>query len=107
MSFRRTIYKDIALDADGDLRIVNGDFVLEESDQMHIEHIVESDKGNWRETPLQGVGIVRFLNSDHTIKNKGQLVRKIRLQLAYDNLEILKLEILKNSQISIEAKRTK
>ena len=106
MSFVRTKFQDIQLGADGDLRIVNGDFVLGPSDQQHIEHIVESEKGNWREHPVVGVGIMRFLNASQKIQNKGKLSRKVGLQLEYDNYRIESIKVsndlLKNGKQAIE-----
>jgi hypothetical protein len=93
MSYKRNKWSDIELDADGDLKIENGDFVLALSDQQHIEHIVESEKGNWRQHPLVGVGIVRFLNYNQAVGMKGQLLRKIRLQLEYDNFRVDRLAL--------------
>lgn len=96
MSFTRTKFRDIQLDSGGDLKIANGDFVLDLSDQQHIEHIVESWKGNWRETPAVGVGIIRYLNHTRQVTKRGELLRKIRLQLEYDNYQINKLNLTGN-----------
>lgn len=72
--------KDIIL-LDGDLHIVNGDFNVKESDSQHIELIIDSWIGSWKQYPLCGVGIENY------IKSSGQslaLKRNIAVQLEAD-----------------------
>jgi len=74
--------KDIILDSN-DLSISNGDFVINESDSQHIELIVDSYIGHWKQFPLCGVGVDLF------IKSSGQqlaLKRAIALQLEADGM---------------------
>jgi len=40
-----------------------GDFDAVESDQAHIEHIVDAAKGDFKEFPLTGIRSNRFLNA--------------------------------------------
>lgn len=73
--------KDILLDDSNDLIIQNGDFKVEESDQQHIQLIIESWIGSWKQFPLVGVGITNYKNS------AGQsiaLKRSIAVQLEAD-----------------------
>jgi len=72
--------KDIIL-LDSDLHIVNGDFDVQESDSQHIELIIDSWIGSWKQFPLCGVGIENY------IKSSGQslaLKRNIAVQLEAD-----------------------
>lgn len=72
--------KDIIL-LDGDLHIVNGDFDVQESDSQHIELIIDSWIGSWKQYPLCGIGI------DNYVKSSGQslaLKRSISVQLEAD-----------------------
>lgn len=57
------IREDFQLDADGDLNIAGGDFTVGPSDVQHVEDIIESFAGMWKQNPLLGVGIKQFLNS--------------------------------------------
>jgi hypothetical protein len=71
---------DITLE-DKDLKISNGDFVIEQSDPQHIELIIDSHIGSWKQYPLCGVGIENFT------KSSGQslaLKRTISVQLEAD-----------------------
>ena len=46
--------KDLLLDTAGNLVIEEGDFVIESSDMQHIKHIVEAQKGEFKEFPFMG-----------------------------------------------------
>lgn len=96
--------EDFKLDVNGDLEILNGDFVLAESDQVHIEHILKSNKGYWFETPLLGVGIINELNGS---KSRQDLKQTIRRQLILDNFNVLEIDISEDFKISINATRRK
>lgn len=77
------VAKDIILDDNNDLLIKNGDFVIRESDSQHIQLIIESAFGSWKQFPLCGVGINKY------IKSSGQqsaLKREIRVQLEADGM---------------------
>lgn len=57
------IRADFQLDEDGDLNIAHGDFTVGPSDVQHVEDIIQSFAGMWKQNPLLGVGIKQFLNS--------------------------------------------
>jgi hypothetical protein len=86
-----------------DLVIVNGDFQLVESDDIHIENILKANKGYFFETPLIGVGIINELKGS---KSGQELKQDIRRQLVLDNFNVQKIEIDENG-ISINAQRLK
>jgi hypothetical protein len=94
--------KDFKLDQDGDLEITNGDFYLSESDQEHIKHILQSNKGYWLEEPLLGVGIINELNGN---RSKLELKQNIRRQLVFDNYNVEKINITNDFKIGIDATR--
>jgi hypothetical protein len=93
MSYFQNIAKDVELDAANDLQITDGDFVIIPSNKQHLEAIVMSEKGNWREHPLVGVGIVRFLNSTYSVLQITELERKIRLQLEADGMDVYQIKV--------------
>lgn len=76
--------KDLQLDQEGDLLFENGDFSISDSEAQHIELILQSSQGQWKESPEMGAnlhkaqsGVIdRFLNRD------------IRVQLEADGVEI-------------------
>lgn len=89
---------DILLDETGDLKIVNGDIVIGESTNQHQRLMLLASKGNFKQVPLIGVGLIDYLNDE----NPGALKTEIRKQLTSDYQLIKRLEIV-NGQINIEA----
>jgi hypothetical protein len=73
---------DIIVDPNdnNDLVIYNGDFFIVFSESQHIAHIIEADSGHYKQHPLLGVGIRKFLNGvvDASVK------RVIQVQLKSD-----------------------
>lgn len=98
--------KDIILDdkKNYDLLIKNSDFVVSESDQQHQVLIINTYFGDWKQYPLQGVGIVRFIGSS------GQsefLKREITLKLQSDGFTVNKVTVNPNNpfEFTIDAER--
>jgi hypothetical protein len=77
--------KDIALDETFDLIVENGDFKVSESDMQHIELICITDLGHWKEFPLLGVGIEKYIASSGQSE---ALKRAINIQLASDGYKV-------------------
>ena len=73
--------EDIAVDENGDLDISSGDLNFVPSDNYHIQDIIYSYAGFWRNAPQIGVGIYDYIES----QNKDQqLTQNITLQLKSD-----------------------
>ncbi len=73
--------KDIALDEDGDLKIVDGDLVIEESDQQHVMDIFNSFQGEFKEFPLVGFGATKYVKG---IASESEFKRNLKVQLEND-----------------------
>lgn len=94
--------KDILLDENGDLKIENGDLVIGDSSQQEIEQLVTGFKGEFKEFPIMGVGISKFL------KTRGALtaaVKEIKIQLKSDGFNVNTVKI-QDQNIFIDAKRS-
>lgn len=91
--------KDILLNSLFDLAIKAGDFDLGESTYQHQQLLILSDKGEWKENPKRGVGTKRFLESERP----DNLAREIRQEFIADGMEVDKIRIGENLQISVEA----
>ena len=79
------MFKDFAENTDGDMLIFGGDFVVSDSDQMHIQDTIIASAGWWKQYPQDGVGI------DDYVKSNGQeqvLAREIKLQLQNDGYTV-------------------
>ena len=93
---------DIRLDENDDMVAINGDMVAVVSDAQHMKDIIDSNLGEWKESPLLGVGIRNDLNSSG---RKQQLKRSIREQAEGDNYNVQRLEVFDNLEVEINADR--
>ncbi len=98
--------KDIILDENFDLVIENGDFKISNSDMQHIELICITDVGHWKQSPLLGVGIMKYIASSG---QQDALKRAINIQLASDGYKVNQI-LLKGTnedfEYSIDATRS-
>lgn len=65
-----------------DLNIVNGDFSSIESTEQHLQFLLLASKGEWREIPQAGIGIIDYLNTKNNTTS--QLKREIQVQSDLD-----------------------
>jgi len=96
---------DILLDDNLDLQIVNGDFVLGDAEEQIQELILIASQGSFKESPLTGVGIVKYLKSRFTPAEVDALRQKIKLQLLYDGYSSANVVINAFTDIEIDATR--
>lgn len=78
---------------DNDLLIEDGDFVIDESDMQHIEDIIINNVGTYKEFPLVGIGIDRYINASI---NPQALEREVKIQLQADGYEV------KNPKVTLD-----
>lgn len=93
------VFKDIKLDDDGDLLIVNGDFVIDFSDQQNVEDIIDAFVGSYKEFPALGVGIKAYQGSSG---QEQKLEQAIKLQLQADGFNVSGLRCKQNSNSEFE-----
>lgn len=74
--------KDILLDTDGDLLIEDGDFVIGNSDTQNVESIVHNFKGEFKEYPLVGFGVINYVKTN---TSEMKFKRDLKIQLENDN----------------------
>jgi len=93
--------KDLKVDENGDLLIVNGDFVITDSDQQHNYDIIASSPGDWKEYPLVGFNPMKYINSRAT---PAELNQAAKIQLQADGCSNIKvnLSIDNNNKITGE-----
>lgn len=88
--------KDILLTANNDLQILNGDFVIGESEMQEIGLILQSSQGEFKNEPLIGANLTTMIRG---VENKEKIQRHISVQLELDGKdyddtkELLKLNI--------------
>lgn len=89
---------DILLTEENDLRIENGDFVVGESTRQHQNLILLADKGEFKQFPTVGVGILRYLEDNDT----DNLAREIRTEFNKDGMNVKEIRF-NGSKIDITA----
>lgn len=92
---------DIALHTDGELLFKNGDLAIQESTEQHMEALIIAEKGEYKATPLVGVGIKTFLNDD--VVYSDDLKRAISEELEGDGMAIEDMNISNINDIKITA----
>lgn len=77
---------------DGDFIFENGDFRIDDSNQEHACAIVESNVGEWKQTPELGVGISNYLNGNGVTASR-ILEQVTRRQFRNDGFKVQDLKI--------------
>lgn len=90
---------DIMLDENFDLQIKDGDFVIGESTAQHQELLLIAQKGEFKEFPTVGVGIMDYALED---SNTDELIQEISNQFSVDGMKVTDIEII-NKEIKINA----
>ncbi|HWY13255.1 MAG TPA: hypothetical protein VN026_18130 [Bacteroidia bacterium] len=91
--------RDYLLDANGDPLIKDGDFVVGDSDDQHIQDVIVSFLGEWKQDPTIGCEILTSLYSS-TPQNDINNV-KTQLQKAGYQLNQLNIFIDTNNKLRI------
>lgn len=73
----------------GHLQIHNGDFVVGEATKQHQRKLLITQKGEYKQHPLVGVGIANYLDDE----NPDDLLRETRKQFVQDGMAVNKLEV--------------
>lgn len=76
--------KDILLDTDFDLKIVDGDLVIGESTEQSQQLLLLIEKGELREYPTRCVGVQQWLNDD----SPGDLNAEIKREYEADGMKV-------------------
>jgi len=95
--------KDFLL-KDGDLQIENGDFIIGDSDQQHVEDLLIAQKGEYTQNPILGIGISRFLRAPMDSRIREKLSREIKLQIEADGGSGVKVDVRSAEDIEITAR---
>lgn len=97
--------QDILLAEDKDLVVAKGDFTVGESEEQHIELILLSTKGSWRQSPLTGCDLLRFVAAPFTLKTVDSMRQRMKIQLQFDGYASSAISINSFSDIHITAER--
>lgn len=75
---------------DFDLKITNGDFVIDRADEQHAFIIINSTKGEIRQYPELGVGINLYQGSNLSDQ---EIISIIETELKKDDIILLEAEL--------------
>jgi len=88
---------DFLLDDDGDIKIANGDLFAGRSDEQHQQHIIIANKGEFKEFPELGVGIVQlFGDDDYT-----NILIETKKNLQYDGMTVRNVKFENGGNLTI------
>jgi len=95
---------DILLDETFDLIIEEdtpgkGDFLIDESTKQHQALILLANKGEFRQSPLVGVGVSLYLEDDRL----GAMKSELQQQLYLDGMTVDELRIFNDGRVFIDA----
>lgn len=91
--------QDILVDADLDLLIVDGDFVVGDATKQHQALLFISAPGDWRQHPAAGVNAIDFLNDDRV----AEMATVIQQQFEADGMAVAKITIKDEGQTAWDA----
>lgn len=89
--------KDYILDENGDYLINDGDFFYDDSEDQEVYQILQTNPGEWRESPMIGAGFINVLKTE---KSDEDIKKKIDTALRMDDFKDILIEI-KNKIINI------
>ena len=89
--------KDILLDDNNDLKILNGDFDFGDSEMQEVGQILQSTQGEWKMTPILGPNLYRFIKSK---TSKSEIEATVAIHLAIDNKDFKTLRTKINTVIN-------
>lgn len=75
---------DIILDETGDVTCINGDFVIGDGTTQHQRDLLLAGKGEYKESPLIGVGIMTYILDE----DKTSAFRIIRREFISDGMKV-------------------
>ena len=80
---------DIILTTELDPMVKDGDFVAGESLGQAEQLLLLTSKGEWKQTPTAGVGLVNYVEGH----SESDMCREIRQQMEMDGIRVLSLAI--------------
>ena len=91
--------KGILIDMDGDIMVRSGGVIIGDNTQDCIERVLMAEKGEFKEYPILGAGLSKWVKSTNKTKS---IKREIAIQLGYLGYEGAKAEINDSGKLNIE-----
>lgn len=96
---------DFLVDEDGDELIVNGDYVIGPSDSQHIDDIIISVAGAWREFPTVGVGVQEYQSGPNEEQKLRAVINQQLKADGYADIIVLANYLDNSLDVSVDANR--
>lgn len=93
---------DILIGTDGDLAYTGGDMIVGLSDEQHTEDVLISKKGEYKQSPAVGVGIINYFHATFSAKVREKLRRDIQLQVELDGMIRPDVQVTSVGEITIK-----
>jgi len=94
--------RDILIGEEGDVVSIAGDFVIGFSDEQHVEDLMLSSKGQYKQHPLTGIDIIDYFHGPLSQKEKDNLRREIMLQVEADGMRKASITFLADGTITVK-----
>jgi hypothetical protein len=91
---------DILLDENNSILCRDGDIVCGESDQQHVQLLVSSNKGDFKESPTVGAGIIKYVKAAES--RLKEMRRDIKVQLNNDGYKFIGFATDENNETTID-----
>jgi hypothetical protein len=91
--------KGILLNNDLDLAVKNGTLLFGETTAQNQKILLLSNKGEFKTTPMRGVGIGRYLENSEA----NELAREIRTEFVIDGMTVNSIQIGSDLELKVEA----
>jgi len=85
---------------DFDLIFAKGDLVVGESTEQNQALLLMTNAGEWRESPMVGVGLSRFLNDE---TDGAALAASVKIAFEQDGMRVSRVFAAANQTIQVDA----
>ena len=96
---------DVMLDDNGDLDLSTGDFRINNNDLGHIESIILSQKGEWKQFPMIGVAMANYLNAPLSSEIRVAIEKEIKIQLESDSFTNIFVKVNVDGTVNVNASK--
>lgn len=97
---------DLLLSEAYDLATDGGDFLTGLSDAQHQDLLLLTAQGEWRQSPLTGIGLLRYLAGPMDNTRRAALQREATIQLERDGYRVATCLISAEAELTIDAERS-
>lgn len=92
---------DFIFDNSGDIAAKNGDFVIYDSLEQEVGAIIMANKADYKQTPLLGPSIIRFMKGQRDIL---KLQREVAIAMEMDNKRLNTIALTTDNQLKVVIK---